>query len=231
MQNDSGKTIYIWMTTAEVPDQPVLTENTHADVCVIGAGIAGMSTAYMLAREGKSVVVLDDGPIGGGQTARTTAHVSNVLSYRYYELEQMHGKEDAKLVAQSHTTAINTIEAIATQENINCDFERLDGYLFPPDLKSIDEIQQELEAAHRVGLTNVEMVKKAPLTDFDTGVCLRFPQQGQFDPLKYLVVCLIKFAGFVVGTEVLKNLVGLTQNISQTLISPCTLRLIRFVIP
>ncbi|MEH1944886.1 MAG: FAD-dependent oxidoreductase [Nostoc sp.] len=186
MRNDSGKTISIWMTTAEVPDQPLLTENTHADVCVVGAGIAGMSTAYMLTREGKSVVVLDDGPIGGGQTARTTAHLSNVLTYRYHELEQMHGKEGAKLVAQSHTTAINTIEAIATQENINCDFERLDGYLFPPDLKSIDEIQQELEAVHQVGLTNVEMVKKAPLTGFDTGVCLRFPQQGQFDPLKYL---------------------------------------------
>ncbi|MEH2302057.1 MAG: FAD-dependent oxidoreductase [Nostoc sp.] len=62
----------------------------------------------------------------------------------------------------------------------------IDGYLFPPDLKSIDEIQQELEAVHRVGLTNVEMVKKAPLSDFYTGVCLRFPQQGQFDPLKYL---------------------------------------------
>jgi glycine/D-amino acid oxidase-like deaminating enzyme/nitrite reductase/ring-hydroxylating ferredoxin subunit len=186
MQNDSGKTISIWMTTAEVPQQPVLTENTYADVCIIGAGIAGMSTAYILTRQGKSVVVLDDGPIGGGQTARTTAHISNALSYRYYELEQIHGKEGAKVIAQSHTTAINTIEAIATQENINCDFERLDGYLFPPDLKSTDDIQHELEAAHRVGLTDVEMVKRAPFTDFDTGVCLRFPRQGQFDPLKYL---------------------------------------------
>jgi glycine/D-amino acid oxidase-like deaminating enzyme len=186
MQNDSGKTISIWMTTAQVPDQPVLTENTHADVCIVGAGIAGMSTAYMLTREGKSVVVLDDGLIGGGQTARTTAHLSNVLTYRYYELEQMHGKDGAKLVAQSHITAINTIEAIATQENINCDFERLNGYLFSPDLKSIDEIQHELEAVHRVGLTDVQMVTKAPLTGFDTGVCLRFPRQGQFDPLKYL---------------------------------------------
>ncbi|MEH2143585.1 FAD-dependent oxidoreductase [Nostoc sp.] len=81
---------------------------------------------------------------------------------------------------------LNTIEAIAIQENINCDLERLDGYLFRPDLKSIDEIQQKLEAVHRVGLTNVEMVKKAPLSDFDTGVCLCFPRQGQFDPLKYL---------------------------------------------
>ncbi|MDZ8189123.1 MAG: FAD-dependent oxidoreductase [Nostoc sp. ChiSLP02] len=186
MQNDSGKTTSIWMTTAKVPEQSALTKNLHADVCVIGAGIAGMSTAYFLTRQGKSVVVLDDGAIGGGQTARTTAHISNVLSYRYYELEQMHGKQGAKLIAQSHTTAINTIEAIATKENINCDFERLDGYLFPRDLKSLDEIQHELEATHRIGLTDVEIVKKAPFTGFDTGVCLRFPQQGQFDPLKYL---------------------------------------------
>ncbi|MEH2252702.1 hypothetical protein [Nostoc sp.] len=64
----------------------------------------------MLTCEGKSVVVLDERPIGGGQTARTTAHLSNVLTYRYHELEQIHGKEDAKLVAQSYPTAINIIE-------------------------------------------------------------------------------------------------------------------------
>lgn len=81
--------------------------------------------------------------------------------------------------------------------------ERLDGYLFPPDLKLIDEIQQELEALHRVGLTNVEMVKKAPLSDFYTGVCLRFPQQGQFDPLKYLtgLAEAIQHRGGLIYTE------------------------------
>ncbi|BAZ32156.1 putative FAD dependent oxidoreductase [Cylindrospermum sp. NIES-4074] len=186
MQNDSGKTTSIWMTTAQVPDQPVLTENIHADVCIVGAGIAGMSTAYMLSREGKSVVVLDDGAIGGGQTARTTAHLSNVLSHRYYELEQIHGQDNAKLIAQSHTTAINTIEAIATREKIDCDLERLHGYLFPPDLQSTDEIKRELAAVHRLGLTDVELINKAPSLDIDTGLCLRFPHQGQFDPLKYL---------------------------------------------
>lgn len=186
MQSNSGKTISVWMTTATVPVQPALVENTHADVCIVGAGMAGMSTAYMLSRAGKSVVVLDDGPVGGGQTERTTAHLSNVLSYRYYELEQMHGEERAKLIAESHTTAINTIEAIATQENIDCDFTRLNGYLFPPDLQSLDEMEKELAAAHRTGLSSVELVKQVPLEGFDTGVCLRFPQQGQFDPLKYL---------------------------------------------
>jgi glycine/D-amino acid oxidase-like deaminating enzyme/nitrite reductase/ring-hydroxylating ferredoxin subunit len=186
MQTDSSKTISIWMTTAEMPVQPALTENAHADVCVVGAGIAGMMTAYMLSRAGKSVIVLDDGPIGGGQTARTTAHISNVLDYRYSELEEIHGQEFAKLIAESHTTAINTIEAIASREKIDCDFERLNGYLFPPDLKSLDDIKRELEAVHRAGLTEVEMVKTAPIPNLDTGLCLRFPNQGQFDPLKFL---------------------------------------------
>jgi glycine/D-amino acid oxidase-like deaminating enzyme/nitrite reductase/ring-hydroxylating ferredoxin subunit len=185
MQNDA-KTISIWMTTAEVPAPPALTEDIRADVCVVGAGIAGLSTAYMLSSKGKSVVVLDDGPIGGGQTARTTAHLSNVLTYRYCEYEKIHGEEGAKLIAESHLTAIDTIEAIALKENINCDFERLDGYLFAPDLDSTDEIKQELEAVHRAGQTDVELVKRAPVNTFDTGLCLRFPKQGQFDPLKYL---------------------------------------------
>jgi glycine/D-amino acid oxidase-like deaminating enzyme/nitrite reductase/ring-hydroxylating ferredoxin subunit len=186
MQNDSGKTISVWMTTAEVPNQSALMENIHADVCVVGAGMAGMSTAYMLSRAGKSVVVLDDGAIGGGQTCRTTAHLSNVLYHRYYELEDIHGQERTKQIAESHSKAIDTIQAIATREQIDCDLERLNGYLFPPDLESLDEMQQELAAAHRAGLTEVELVKQAPVDTFDTGMCLRFPHQGQFDPLKYL---------------------------------------------
>ena len=66
MKSDSGTSTSVWMATAEVPPQPVLTEDTSADVCVVGAGIAGLTTAYLLGREGKSVVVLDDGPLGGG---------------------------------------------------------------------------------------------------------------------------------------------------------------------
>ncbi|QLE56174.1 FAD-dependent oxidoreductase [Nostoc sp. TCL26-01] len=186
MPNNSGKTTSIWMEQANVPVASSLAENIYADVCIVGAGIAGMSTAYLLNRAGKSVVVLDDGVIGGGQTARTTAHLSNVLSYRYSELERIHGQERVKLIAQSHTTAIDTIEAIAIQENIECEFARIDGYLFPHNPASVKEIHQELAAVHRAGLADVELVQQAPIAGWDTGVCLRFPQQGQFDPLKYL---------------------------------------------
>jgi len=71
-------------------------------------------------------------------------------------------------------------------EQIDCDYERLDGYLFLPPGDTSDLLERELAAAHRAGLTGVEGLARAPLTSFDTGPCLRFPAQGQFHPLKYL---------------------------------------------
>ncbi|HEV2912579.1 MAG TPA: FAD-dependent oxidoreductase [Pyrinomonadaceae bacterium] len=184
--NLSGQSISVWMATAEVPAQSALAENVEADVCIVGAGIAGMTTAYLLAREGKRVVVLDDGPIGGGMTQRTTAHLVNALDDRYYELERLHGEKGARLAAESHSAAIDLVESIIAEEKIDCDFERLDGYLFTPPNESRQQLEDELKAAHRAGLTSIEMVERAPIKDFDTGPALRFPRQAQFHPLKYL---------------------------------------------
>jgi glycine/D-amino acid oxidase-like deaminating enzyme/nitrite reductase/ring-hydroxylating ferredoxin subunit len=176
----------VWMDTTEVPVESALTDRTSADVCIVGAGIAGMTTAYLLAREGKSVVVLDDGPIGGGMTERTTAHLVNALDDRYFELERLHGEEGARLAAESHTAAINAIEAIVQQEAIDCEFERLDGYLFVPPRESQKVLDDELEAVHKAGLTDIEKVERVPWDSYDTGPALRFPNQAQFHPLKYL---------------------------------------------
>ena len=80
MPSDSGRTTSIWMATADVPSYPPLKKDAEADVCVVGAGIAGLTVAYTLARAGRRVIVLDDGPIGSGETGRTTAHLSNALA-------------------------------------------------------------------------------------------------------------------------------------------------------
>src|SRR4051794_26708163 len=98
----SEQSTSVWMATARVPEQSPLTRDAHADVCVVGAGIAGLSTAYLLAREGRSVIVLDDGPIAGGQTQRTTAHLSNAIDDRYVEIEKTHGADGSRLAAESH---------------------------------------------------------------------------------------------------------------------------------
>ena len=185
-QDNSGQSTSVWMATTAMPQQTALVEDTKADVCVVGAGIAGMTTAYLLARAGKSVVVLDDGPIAGGQTQRTTAHLSNAIDDRYFEIERLHGARGARLAAESHTAAIDRIAAIVRDEQIACDFERLDGYLFLAPGEAGDVLDRELAAVHRAGLTAVERLPRAPLEPFDTGPCLRFPGQGQFHPLKYL---------------------------------------------
>ena len=98
------------------------TENLRTDICIVGGGIAGMTTAYLLATEGRSVVVLDDGEIGGG-TDRTTAHLTNAYDDRYSEIERLHGAEAARLTAQSHTAAIDRIEQIARIEDIDCELK------------------------------------------------------------------------------------------------------------
>ncbi|MFL6211416.1 MAG: FAD-dependent oxidoreductase [Pyrinomonadaceae bacterium] len=186
MKMDNGQSTSIWMATADTPRAAQLTQDTDADVCIVGAGIAGLTTAYLLGREGRHVVVLDDGPLGGGMTARTTAHLTNALDDRFYELERLFGEEGARLAAESHIAAIDRIEAIVNEEQIDCEFERLDGYLFlhPQGTKQV--LEDELPAAHRAGLTEVRRLERAPLEAFDTGPCLHFPQQGQFHPLKYL---------------------------------------------
>ena len=93
MPSDSGRTTSVWMSTAGLPKFSPLAEDTTAGCCVVGAGIAGLSTAYLLAREGTAVVVLDDGAIGGGETGRTTAHLASALDDRYFELERLHGEQ------------------------------------------------------------------------------------------------------------------------------------------
>jgi glycine/D-amino acid oxidase-like deaminating enzyme/nitrite reductase/ring-hydroxylating ferredoxin subunit len=162
-----------------------LTQHTSADVCVVGAGIAGLSVAYFVARAGRSVIVVDHGAPGWGETARTTAHLSVALDDRYYELERYFGRDGIRLAAQSHVIAVDVIETVTREEEIDCDFARVDGYLFVPPGSPISELERERDAAHRAGLNGVELVGRAPL-DFDTGPCLRFPRQGQFHPLKYV---------------------------------------------
>jgi len=126
MRSDSGRTTSVWMAT-DVPELPTLSHDIRTSVCVVGAGIAGMTVAYLLARAGRAVVVIDDGTIGGGETGRTTAHITASLDDLYQRVEKLHGIEGIRIAAESHTAAIDRIEAIASLEDIDCDFERVDG--------------------------------------------------------------------------------------------------------
>ncbi|HEY6070452.1 MAG TPA: FAD-dependent oxidoreductase [Chthoniobacterales bacterium] len=182
----AGDTVSFWERTGNKFQSAPLSGDLTTDVCVIGAGIAGVTTAYLLARERKNVVLIDDGPVGGGMTGRTTAHLTNMIDDGYAEIETMLGEECSRLMAESHTAAIDKIEEIVRELKLDCDFERLDGYLFLPPGGSVKELMGELEAIHRARLSNVERVNEVPKTKIKTDAALRFPQQAQFHPLKYL---------------------------------------------
>jgi len=168
----------IWMATAQMPSYPPLKESVRADVCIVGAGIAGLTTAYLLTQAGKSVVVLDDGPLAGGMTSVTTAHLANAIDDRVSEIERIHGEKGARLAVESHTAAINRIESIARLEKIECDFQRLDGYLFLPPGESEDILDRELAAAHRAGLSDVEKMRRVPWSFFGTVLVCAFPARA-----------------------------------------------------
>ena len=181
----SGAKVSIWTRSAETPMYPAVPAGLSPDVCIIGAGITGLSIAYTLVERGHSVVVVDDGAIGSGETGRTTAHLSNAVDDRYYVLEAMHGRDKARVVADSHTAAIDRIETIAAREGIPCGFERVPGYLFASPDEDASFLDREFEAAIRAGLAPVK-VARAPVPTFETGPALEFPGQAQFHPLRYL---------------------------------------------
>lgn len=180
--HEAGRSV--WQATTTPAEHAPLATSLQTDVCIVGAGIAGLSTAYFLARSGKNVVVVDSRATAGGESAHTTAHLTNMLDLGYAGIIDKHGLSGARLAADSHTTAIDQIERICTMEGIDAEFERLDGYLFLAPDDTRDTLLSELEAARRAGLSYVQFLDDVPGPRVGPG--LRFPRQGQFHVLKYL---------------------------------------------
>lgn len=207
ISNNSGNSQSLWMEV-QLPPFPLLDSDMNADVCIVGAGIVGLTCAYTLAKEGKSVIVLDQGSIAGGQTARTTAHLSWVLDDRYYNLEKLFGEEGARLAAESHSAAIDYIEKIILEEDIDCDFERIDGYLFASSADDKDILDKEFIAVQKTGKEIFKAARAPFSSSFDTGPCLRFPKQAQFHILKYLqglIKAILKYKGKIFSDTHVKH--------------------------
>jgi glycine/D-amino acid oxidase-like deaminating enzyme/nitrite reductase/ring-hydroxylating ferredoxin subunit len=181
----SGRHATVWTKSSPPIKYKKLTHDIKTDVVIIGGGIAGVTTAYCLSKSGKKVVLVEDGYLGSGETGRTTAHLVTALDDRYYELERIYGKEEAKIIAGSHRSAIDFAEKTAADENIMCQFRRVSGYLFlhPSDTK--ESLEKEFKAAGDAGI-EVKHHPRIPGMKHIEGGCIEFKNQGQFHPLLYL---------------------------------------------
>ncbi|KQV82206.1 oxidoreductase [Massilia sp. Root351] len=181
----NGRSSSVWMDDASELNYPPLPGDLDTDVCVIGAGIAGLTTAYLLMKEGKRVTVIDALGVGAGESGRTTAHFFPPDEW-YAGIEEKFGARQSRLVADSYGRAIRLVEEIVAREAIECGFERLDGYLFNLPGGKEKDLAAEVQAAVRAGV-QAGLGDRVPGLPFDTGPCVRYHAQAQFHPVQYLV--------------------------------------------
>lgn len=193
----SGENLPFWIDSAPMLSFQKLQHDIETDNLIIGGGIAGLTTAYLLAKSGKQVTLIEDGLLGSGETGRTTAHLTCALDDRYYYLEHTFGEKATRLAAQSHVFAIDLIEQIVSDEKIDCNFRRVDGYLFSHPSDKPENLAKEYEATQKAGLST-EMTIMAGIASGDSLQGIRFPNQAQFHIMKYLEglsIAITKYGG------------------------------------
>ncbi len=188
-KNNQGKIVLgtnnsLWEKTVTMPRFTKLAGDVSVDTVIIGGGITGLTTAYLLQKAGQKVAVVEAAKIGMGVTGYTTAHITEQLDIFFTDLIKQFGKKRARLVADSSREAIGLIERITRELTIADDFERVPGYLYTESEKDIDFLHKELEAAKSLGVEG-EYVTDVPLP-FPVKGALQFNGQAQFHPLKYL---------------------------------------------
>ena len=178
------KHISYWRDSVELPSFPSLTEDLDTEVCIIGGGITGIVTAYLLSKEGKKVTLLEADTLLNGTTGYTTAKVTAQHGLIYDEIIQHMGLEKAKLYYQANTEAIQFVEGTVKELQIDCDLENEDAYLYATSEEYARKIHKEYEAYQSIGIpSNLDTTIPFPI---ETTTVLKMKEQKQFHPLRFL---------------------------------------------
>lgn len=175
-----------WERNVDAPSFPMLSKNIQTDVVVIGAGITGVLTAYMLAKHGKKVVVLEKNKIGFGATGLTTAFLTQSIDTDAENLIDILGKKDSELLLGSHHMAIDTVEQIIQDEKIDCEFIRCSNYTYGLEEKDVKTLEEESKQLKQLNVRNVFTEKSRDDLDFKHVGVIEIKNQAKFHPLKFL---------------------------------------------
>ena len=175
--------VSLWEGTTPVTAYPALAGDVAVDVAVVGGGITGLTTAYLLAVAGVSVAVIERRRIATGTTGHTTAKVTSLHGLAYADLAKRHGEEVARRYGEANQAALAEVARIVDAEQIDCDFRRIAAYTYTQSPERVAEIEREVEAAVRLGLP-ASFAGTVPLP-FATAAAVRFDDQALFHPRKY----------------------------------------------
>jgi glycine/D-amino acid oxidase-like deaminating enzyme/nitrite reductase/ring-hydroxylating ferredoxin subunit len=182
-----------WIDSTLESNYPTLTQDLSVDVAIVGAGLVGITAAYLLKKAGKNVAVIEAEKVGTGVSGHTTAKVTALHQLKYAELIKEIGEEKARLYGESNQAAIEQLAKIVETENIDCDFERKNAYTFAPSSQELDKVKSEVEAATKLGLP-AAFVQETGLP-FKIAGAIKFENQAQFHPRKYLLALAAKIQG------------------------------------
>lgn len=174
-----------WIESTPATDYESLSADVDVDVCVVGAGITGLTAAALLKRAGKTVAVVESRRIVRGATGYTTAKVTSGHGLIYAHLASAFGEQAARIYAESNEAAKERIARFVQEDGIVCDFERKDNYVYAQANQDVADVRSEFEAASRVGLP-VTLERKIPLP-YWVAAAVRLENQAQFHPRKYLL--------------------------------------------
>lgn len=174
-----------WIATTPPTNYPPIAQDTEVDVIIVGGGITGLTTAYLMKRTGKRVAVVERGRIAEDVTGHTTAKITALHSLIYRHLFRHFDDDAVKLYARLNMAAVLSIEEVVTALGVDCDFSRQPSFVFTEEDDNVKAIEQEVEAAERAGLP-VKLVTESPLP-FPIKAAERLDDQAQFHPRKYLL--------------------------------------------
>lgn len=174
----------LWWDTARLPQFTPLARDLDVDVAVIGGGVTGVTAAFLLARAGRRVAVLERDRVGAGETGRTTAHITQVFDTRFTKIRDRFGMESARLAARAHREAVDLIDSLADGGGLAADFTRVSAYLYTEHAGERDSLAEEAEVARELGVP-CSLTAAVPLP-FKVAAALRFDDQGRLHPLRYL---------------------------------------------
>lgn len=174
----------LWKTKAQKTNYPALENDIEVDVAIVGGGITGITSAYLLAKEGKKVAVLESHELAGGTTGDSTGNLYKMVDKRLHHIQSKWDEKTARAVAQSRAAAVELVEALVKEYDIKCDFKRVPWYLFSETNKEDETIEKEIITAKDYGI-KADSLHELPIP-VKVSSAIKVEGQAQFNPAAFV---------------------------------------------